>query len=63
MLLSDNRITEERIKICEGCPSMQKNSIFGMTCGEFAKPTKITCGCVIVFASKFKNKKCPQQKW
>jgi hypothetical protein len=49
--VSDNKISEDRLKICQGC--------------EFYKITKqcSKCGCVMPIKTQLANAECPIGKW
>ncbi|WP_078543994.1 DUF6171 family protein [Litchfieldia alkalitelluris] len=53
VVVSDE-IYAARLRICEGCPSLQ----YGTTCAH--------SGCIVRYRAKFKNKSCPfsgKPKW
>lgn len=53
-LIVSEEVYQERLTICEGCPSLQ----YGTTCAH--------SGCIVRYRAKFKNKNCPfagKPKW
>lgn len=52
--IADDQLYEERLAICEKCPSF----VYGTTCNH--------CGCFVKFRAKLAYKKCPYpegSKW
>lgn len=51
-LISDTKIVENRMSICEGCPHLMKMT---KQCEK--------CGCFMVAKTKLKNAECPIGLW
>ncbi len=54
LLIVSEVVYQERLQICEDCPSLQ----YGSTCAH--------SGCIVRYRAKFKNKNCPfagKPKW
>lgn len=47
-----DEVKDERLKLCEGCPSLVKST---KQCGE--------CWCFVQLKTKLKQEKCPLDKW
>lgn len=64
-----NELYKKRGEICNKCPELKVNKIFGKTCGDIGKPTKFsdgrskTCGCVLYLKARIPAASCPQNKW
>jgi hypothetical protein len=64
-----NEIYKRRGEICNQCPEIRTNKLFGKTCGDIGRPTKFengnpkTCGCILYLKARIPISSCPQNKW
>lgn len=55
----EKKVQKQRYKICEICPKFVTNTFLTKLKG----PRCAECGCFLIYKTKFKFEKCPDDKW